>query len=1031
MKRLIPSIAFTFALLLLPGLAWAQQGTITGTVTEAETDDALPGATVQVPDEGTGAATGSDGQYRITGVPAGEQTIRATFVGYQAAERTVNVPAGGTVQVNFQLQSEAVQLGEVVKVGYGEQEREELTGTVSSVEAEEIEDIGGVGSPEQLLQGTAGVQVTTTSGLAGQAVNVSVRGVSTLNGNSQPLYVVDGTPVTNASTGDGFGQSTNSLSSLNPNDIQSIEVLKGAAATSIYGSRAANGVVLIETKRGSSTGETSVTASYQLGGVQSTSEYEEKIVGASEWTELHQESVRGFYENCQIPEACGPTTGLSFEDFEAAIGAPYESAIFGYPEFPDPAEAEDQGWLEEAKQTGITNEANVSVRGGDDDTQFFISGTFQSDESYVKSNQFNRFSGRVNVTQDATDWLQVGTNTSITRTENFQAASDNLVAGVLTSSALMPPIVPIRNDDGSFNFDNPWNIADNVIGSSGINDKNIRNWRILSTTFLEAQPYESLTLRAEGGVDALIVDDFTRYNRRTTDGSPDGFGEQVYEDERRYSIRGTATFDDTFAGRHDLNLVVGTSFEDSRRNELTASATAFPSSAFRNVDSGASPSTTDADVVRKEGLASFFGRATYTLDDKYIFQGSLRWDGSSRFGDDTRWGRFGSGSIAYRVGQEDFMQQVGFLSSLKLRSSIGWVGNKNIGGFFPQLTLASGGADYNEQPGIAVNQLGNPGLQWESVRSIEGGVDLGLFENRIFLTGTYFNSLTTDLITDKQLPFNSGFGNVTQNRGELLNQGIEAELETQNFTGDFQWTTSVDVTYKVNEVQDLPGEEPIRSDVQRAVEGEELSFFMHEYLGVDPETGQPLFRGADGGEVNDPGGAARDLQGDILPNWTGGFTNTFNYKGFDLRASFTFEAGHDVYNDTKRFLMLYATFGLHEDALDRWQEPGDQTDVPRAIFGDITDNSTRESTRFLEDGSYLRFQNLTLGYTLPSDLTREFGVDRLRIYFQGSNLWTSDNLSIGDPEGSFAGQQNVLDRGELFFTPPQQRTFTGGVELQF
>ncbi len=1020
-------LSWVAALLLIPGVALAQQATITGQVTAGDTGEPLPGANVVIEDEQIGAATQRNGQYALE-VDPGTYTVRASFVGYTAATAEISVSAGETVQQNFELAADYAGMDEVVVVGYGQQQREELTGSISSISAADIEDIGSVGSPEQLLQGQAGVQVTTTSGLAGGAVNVSVRGVASINGSSQPLYVVDGTPITSSDTGGGFGQETNALSTLNSQDIQSIEVLKGASATAIYGSRAANGVVLITTKKGSSSGERSVSASYQVGAVQSTAQYDEKIVNGPQWAELHQESVFNFVEFCDGFSFCGQDP----QAFEDAIGAPLETAFgFTAQPFPEPSEAETFPWLDEAEETGVAQQANVSVRGGDQDTQYFISGTFSKDESFVKTNQFDRFSGRINVSQEATDWLQVGTNTSITRTQNFQAASDNLVAGVLTSSALMPPIVPIRNEDGTFNFNNPWNIADNVLGSSELNNSDIRNWRILSTTFVEAQPLSSLTLRAEGGIDALIIDEFQRFDRRTTDGQPTGFGSQIYRDERRYSIRGTATYNRSFAGRHDLNVVAGTSFEDSRRNNVFAEAQDFPSQSFRNVASGASPLTTFASVSRKDGLASFFGRATYTLDGKYILEGSLRTDGSSRFGEDSEWGTFGSGSFAYRLGQEAFMQRFDWLSNLKLRGGIGWVGNNNIGGFFPQLTLASGGADYNQAPGLALAQLGNPQLQWEQKRAIEGGLDLGVFNDRIFLTATYYNEATTELILNKQLPLNSGFGSVTQNAGEVVNQGVELQLETQNFVGDFRWTTSINATFNDNEVQELVGGEPIISDPQRAVEGEPFRFFLPKFIGVDPETGQPQFRAADGGVTNNPGGEDRFLTGQILPSWTGGFTNTFNYKGFDLRTQFTFEQGHDVLNSTKSFLMLTATFGLHEDALDRWQEPGDQTDVPRLTFGDIVDNSTRNSTRFLEDASYLRLQNLTFGYTLPDRLVRDFGVERLRVYFQGTNLLTFDELSIGDPEGSFAGQQGVLARGELFFTPPQQRTFTGGVQLQF
>ena len=713
MRRLLSTVALGVALLLAPGLVFGQQGTITGTVSDASSGETLPGANIVVQGEQFGAATSADGTYELE-LPAGTYVLEVSFVGYQEVTAEVSVEAGETVQQDFELQTDEAGLDEVVVVGYGQQEREQLTGTISSINTEDIEDVASVGSPQELLSGAAGVSVTNTSGLAGQAISVSVRGVSSLNGDSQPLYVVDGTPVTSAGTGGGFGQATNALSTISSQDIQSIEVLKGAAATAIYGSRASNGVVLIQTKSGSAQEGRTVTASYQVGAVRSTSDFDDVIVNGSEWAELHQDATRGFFDTCDIGDLagvlCGSTSPFSYQELNqriadntlgSALGLPiqifpesssYEEAVLGTPSpYPSAEEAPSYPWLEEAQQTGITQQGNLSVSGGDEDTQYYIGGSISMDESFVRANQFNRFSGRINLTQDATDWLRVGTNTSVTRTENFQASSDNNVSGVLTSAALIPPIVPIRNDDGSFNFNNPWNIAANSIGEAEVNSKNIRNWRILSTSFVEAQVLESLTLRAEGGIDALIVDDFTRYDRRTTDGAPSGFGEQSYQDERRYSIRGTATYNNTFAGRHELNVVGGASFEDSRRNQTFAAAIDYPSNVFQNVASGASPNTTIGQVVRKDGLASFFSRATYTLDGKYTLEGSFRRDGSSRFGQDNRWGNFGSGSFAYQIGQENFMQQFDWLSSMKLCGSVGWVGNRDIGGFFHQLGRAAAG----------------------------------------------------------------------------------------------------------------------------------------------------------------------------------------------------------------------------------------------------------------------------------------------------------------------------------------------------
>jgi len=1025
MKRLISSTVFGLVLLLLPGIAWAQQGTVRGTVTDAQNGEALPGANVVVQGENIGSATQSEGQYVIRGVPAGQQTLTVSFVGYEQSERTVDVPAGGTVRVNFELEPDFAAMDEVVVVGFGEQQRERITGSVTSIDAAQIESQAVGSSVEELLQGTSGVQVTATSGLAGQSVNVTIRGASTISGGTQPLYVVDGTPITSGGgTGGAFGGSTTPLSTLNQNDIASIEVLKGASATAIYGSRAANGVVLIETKQGSSTGDLQVSASFEAGTVNRTEKFEDKIANGPEFVAITNDLIANEF-------------GLPEE--EGAGQAVFGSAIPASPE-----DAESFGWVDEVQRTGVSRSGNLSVSGGDNDTQFFLSGNWEVTETFVIENRFDRFSGRLNITQDVKDWLRMGANTSITRTQNFQVGSDNLFAAPLTSAALQQPIVPIRNEDGSPNLDNT-PLGGNTFHAPFVarrNQNTIRNWRVLSTPFIEATPLQSLiqgdlTLRMEGGIDVLSVIDDDRANRLEGDGTPDGSAFRGAEEERRFSIRGTATYDRTFANRHDINLLLGTSHEDSRRKGTFANVVGLPSFDFKQVASGATPTITSGNLTRQNGITSFFTRLSYTLDNKYTVEGSFRRDASSRFSDENEWGNFGSASFAYNVHREDFMQDIGWLSNLKLRGSFGFTGNNQIGAFFGSRNLFAGGADINERAGIAPSQLGDEDLQWESKRTIEGGVDLGLLNDRIFLNTTYYTSNTDQLILPRQLAPSNGFTALTQNAGEIRTQGVELSLETENIlTDNIRWSTTINASWQDEKVKDLVTDSPIISGLQRAVEGESITFNMPIFEGVDPEDGEALFRDADGGTTKNPTTADNFNVGDVLPSWTGSVTNSFNYSqpwgSIDMRARFNFRLGNDVFNSTRQFLGETASgvFNMPKSFQDAWQEPGDQADLPRLTFFDSAANY-QTSTLFLEDGGFVRLKSISLGYTLPDGLTNQFGIDQLRLYFQGTNLWTYDQITFGDAEASSGGATNILNRGVVFFTPPQQKRFTGGLELQF
>ncbi|WP_179862221.1 SusC/RagA family TonB-linked outer membrane protein [Longibacter salinarum] len=1001
---------------------FAQDGTLSGTVTDGATGDPLPGATVRVQELGIGSATDADGNFEFD-VPEGTHEVQASFVGYNPMMKTVDVAAGETTSLDFALQPRTEELEEVVVVGYGQQQRQRVSGSVSSIDAAEVAEAGVV-STEQLLQGRAsGVQVSTVSGVAGAAISVKVRGPSSIQSGTEPLYVIDGIPVISGTSASDFGQQTNALADLNPSDIQSIEILKDASATAIYGSRGANGVVLITTKSGSASGQTEVSFGYEAGAVTPAVE-KWSMLNGSQWAEVYREG---------------------FANASAFFGFPADpnvgTQVFGYPTLPEVDEAPTYNWVDEVFQTGVTQTYNLSVRGGDEKTRFLVSGSYDDLQNYIIENQFRRINGRVNVEHDPTPWLRTGANLTVTRSLNDRASSDNLVSAPLTSAALVPPVVPIRVDqeeDGTpepgdyrgFNFQNPWNIADNVVASSKFNEADAYNWRTYGNAFIQLDPIDKLTLRAEVGGDLLVVDEYFRYIQESTDGQPNGFGAQYYREQRKYLMTYTANYVDTFNDIHDVSILGGSSFEFDRRNNVFAEANNFANNELPNVASGATPVTTSSTVDRKSGLESYFSRLNYTLNDRYIFEFSARVDGSSRFGENNQYGFFPAGSVAWLVSDESFMEDVDALSELKLRASYGVTGNDQIG-FFPQLGLFAAGNNYNRTPGFVPSQISNPDLKWERVTQLDVGFDLGLFNNRIFLTADYYDKTTNDLILEVPVPRSQGYNSYFRNVGSMKNQGVDLGLETRNLTGAFSWTTNFNLSWLKNEVTDLVEEIP--SGVQYATEGEPLGYFnLIPYEGVDPVTGKPLWRAADGSLTTSPSaGTDRRNVGKVLPTWTGGLTNRFSYKGVSLSALLQFETGHDIYNDTYRFMMLPATFNLHENYMNRWQERGDVTGVPRNYFADIADNHTRQSTRWLQDGSYLRLRDVTLSYSLPSSVLNALQISRARIYVKGTNLLTFDKITdgTGDPEVNTGGSFGVLNSGESFFTAPQQRSITGGFSL--
>lgn len=989
-------IIFSVAL-LAPLAVWAQEGSISGQITDEETGESLPGASVLLEGTQFGVSTDMDGMYTLANIPEGEYTLNVTYIGYADFSTTVQLAEGQDLTVDVAMEPDFLGLEELVVVGYGTRERRDITGSVSSVSGLDVETLP-VSNVESALAGrSSGVQVTSSSGLPGGEVTIRIRGASSVGAGNQPLYVVDGVPITTGTTsfslaGNAGEHTTSALADINPADIESMEILKDAAATAIYGSRAANGVVLITTRRG--------------------------MAAATEFTVSHYTAF--------VTE----TNRFDMMDGPGFVEVAREAGVPGSDGYPDPADAQTYNWVDAVHQQGINQNYDVSVRGGDERTRFFITGTYFDQEGYLIENRFRRMSGRLNLDHSITDRFQVGLNFQFTRGMNDRVGSDNLVMGLITSSALQTPINPIFLEDGSYNFGNvPGNIAFNTVFEAEQNRRELRTFRSIGNVFGEIEILPGLDFRTSWGLDLLDADDFRRYLAGHGSGGLVGSGSRRNEGTINWVGTNTLNYRTVFNDIHRLTVLGGIEFQHLRREGVFAAASNFPSDLFPNITSATEPTSTTAYTSQDWGLMSYFTRATYSFDNRYIFEGSARVDGSSRFSEANRFGFFPAGSVAWRITEEGFMRDNRNFDELKLRFSAGLVGNDNIGDFAAR-PLWAGGANYGGIPGLAPDQLESPELRWESTLQFDLGLDMALLNERLGLTFDIYQKNTTDMILPAQLPLTTGFTAVTRNVGEMMNQGIELGMNTFNLTGALRWTTDFNISFNRNEVTALVDDEPILGiDNQRAEVGHPLGvFFLPEWAGVDPETGMPQWLDAEGNPTSDYAAAERRHVGDAQPAFFGGLSNTFSYGGFDLSTLFQFVYGNDIYWSSGHFLYNSSTaFNVSRDLENRWREAGDETDIPAAQFGSL---GTLPSTRFLEDGSFLRLKDVTLSYMLPGRFVDNLGFQRARVYLQGFNLLTITNYRGLDPEVSNQGT-STLGQGTDFFTPPQPRTFQVGVDFSF
>lgn len=968
---------------------------VTGTVTDASDGFTIPGVNVTIKGTTIGVTTNIDGFYEIMASP--DATLVFSFIGMETQEISVD----GRNVINVQMASALIGLEEFVITGYGVQTRSTFTGAVSSVDASKTIERIPVTSFDKALQGAVpGMQVTSASGQPGSSSQVTIRGIGSISAGTQPLYVVDGVPV---ATGDLSIQSStsNALSNLNPNDIESVVVLKDASATAIYGSRASNGVILITTKRGRE-GVTNFNFSTQQGFSTRTTEHFQ-VLNAEEFKMLTNEGR----VNAGLPE---------IDYSELTPGMWVEDA--------------DTDWLGEAFVSNARTESyEFSASGGTERTRFFISSSLFKQEGIAISSHLDRLSFRANIDHRANDLISFGANIGLSNTKQGTPLTDAAYfTSPVTGGFLLPPIYPVQDTLGNWNMDYATLNGVNFVANNTINDHESETKRLIGNAFVQLDFMPNLIFKSNIGVDWYdLLEEF--YD------DPRAKGNTAFEKGRAsasmvkqfvYSVANTLNWDESF-GMHNVAVMLGHEAQASNYKDFYVASEDFASFLLRRLSSGATP-VTAAGTGTDWRLLSLFSQGQYNYDNTYYASFSFRRDGSSRFGRNNRYANFYSVGASWRIAQEDFIKDnLPFVTNLLLRFSYGTSGNSQIGNF-SSLGLYGYGRDYDGRPGSAPTQFENPDLTWEKNTNWNLGLDIGLFD-RFSATVEFYNRRTSDLLLFVPLSSTAGITSQLRNVGEMENKGIEISLNGDIFdprSSEFQWNLGFNIAFNNNKILSLVDGQDITTFYYLRREGLSFqTFYMEEWAGVNPADGRPMWYDEDGNITFRKGDADRAIVGSADPDFTGGFTSTMAYKGFTLSAFFTFTYGNLLYDDTYRILNsdgAFAGFNQSTDQLNRWTTPGQITDTPRRVNGNPSESNER-STRNLYDGSYLRLKNLQLGYNLPQRWVEQLRLNSARVFLQGQNLLTWTEYPGMDPE--------QFRDGIVWFVYPNARTITAGIDINF
>jgi TonB-dependent starch-binding outer membrane protein SusC len=983
-------------------LVWSQTKTISGKATDSKDGNPLAGVSVLVKGTASGTVTGLEGTFTLA-VPDKATTLIFSYLGYDSKEVTIDGSSANAVLEVSQTKS----LDEVIVVGYGTRIKRDITSSIARVTSKEFNNLP-LPSFEQALQGRAsGVFINSGSGKLGQALKIRVRGISSISADQQPFVVIDGVPIVSQSLGSNT-EPDNPLATINPDDIESIEVLKDAASSAIYGSRASNGVLLVTTKSGK-LGKSRVSAGFYTGWSKPTKKA--KFLNAAQYRELFDTAALHYRDDNIDPSTEFPLSGA--DEFAANTGTD------------DWNSTNDVNWADQAFQDGYIRQYNVSLTGGDARTKFLLSASYNDQKGIVLANRLNRGTARLNIDHTVNSIFKVGTNLSLSKSDNFSVPGDNAFSNPLQLNAI-PPMHALRDADGLYNSATLY--YNNLIEREGNNETRNKTFRTISNAYLEITFNPYLRFRSQVGIDWNNLQENQFLGRRTLDGAPDGYSYSNQVTASVFTNSNTLNFNKAFGENHDLEALGGIEYQKGKSSGASVTGLAFPSDRFTKIASAAiisDGSSSESPFV----FLSYFARANYKFKDRYLFGGSLRYDGSSRFGQDNLFGWFPAASAAWIISEENFLKNIEVISFLKIRGSYGETGNAEIGDFPSRsLYVASPYADIS---GLAPFQIGSKVLKWENTKQFDIGLDFGLFKNRVSGEIDFFTKKTNGMLLRVQTPGVNGYTSITKNVGDMNNKGVEAVLNGTILTGELKWTSSFNISTYKNEITRLadPVSATGRTLGRLSVGAPFGQFYGKQYLGVDPDNGDALYLGSDGKPTNDYFGAAVDtVVGNPNPDFYGGWNNRFSYKGFDLDIQCQFVKGGDLYNIAGFFQSVNGDYFDNQtvDQLNFWRKPGDITDIPQPRL--YTGNGAGKSSRWVQDGSYFRVKSVNLGYNLSKSTLKPLHIESARVYIAANNLFTFTDYTGYDPEVNTQYISNV-NLGHDFYTPPQTRTITVGINI--